>query len=134
LNGLARSVLLAAFGLAALAALLATPIASGWTLQSFTCDLGGSPDWVATIINLRHLVSFGMLAALAVLGFSDRSAGLPLLLALAVTAAVEFEEAVLAAGHCRLRDLLPDLIAIGLGWAAARLLLRLVRRRATPAV
>ena len=123
-----RTILLVALMLAGLAALLATPVASGWSLRAFACDFGGSPDWLATIVNLRHLVSFGILATLAFLVLQGRPAWMPVVLLIAITAAVEIEEAVFASGHCRLRDMLPDLIAIGLGWLVAWALLRTFRR------
>jgi hypothetical protein len=124
-----RIALIAILTLASLAALLATPVGSGWALRAFSCDLGGSPDWVATIVNIRHLVSFGGLAALAFLVFREFRAWVPILLLVVITASVELEEAIFASGHCRLRDMLPDLIAIGLGWLVARLLLRISQRR-----
>jgi hypothetical protein len=123
-----RTVLLVALVLASLAALLATPLASGWSLRAFLCDLGGSPDWLATIVNLRHLVSFGILAALAFVVLRGRPVWMPVLLLIAITAAVELEEAIFASGHCRLRNMVPDLIAIGLGWLVARTLLLMFRR------
>jgi hypothetical protein len=37
-----------------------------------------------------------------------------------ITASVELAEAMFDAGHCRLRDMIPDLIAVGLGWLLAQ--------------
>ncbi len=114
-----RTALVVLLSVATLAALLATPVASGWVFRPFSCDLGGSPDWLATLLNLRHLVSFGILAAIAFLTFRGQPIWIPILLLLAVTAAVEIEEAIFASGHCRARDMLPDLIAIAGGWFIA---------------
>lgn len=110
------------------AALATTPINSGWTIRAFTCDLGGSPDWLATVLDWRHLISFGVLAALAFVAFRNQPMWMPVLFLLAITGAVELEEGLFAAGHCRLRDMIPDVLAIALGWLAALAIARLTRR------
>ena len=92
----------------------------------FACDVAPSPDWLATIVNVRHLVSFGILAAVGFLAFNGRPVWAILLLLFAITAAVELEEAIFASGHCRARDLIPDVLAIGLGCAVALVLRRLL--------
>src|SRR4051794_30175678 len=116
----------AAMLLAALttAALLATPIAAGFALRPFACDLGPSPDWLATILNVKHLVSFGILSCLAFIVFRGQPLWVPLLFAVAVTGLVEIEQGLFLSGHCRARDMIPDLIAIGLGWAGATMIER----------
>jgi len=79
---------------------------------------------VATIINIRHLLSFGVLAALAFVVFRDQPMWVPILFMVAVTVGVEVEEGILASGHCRARDLIPDALAIVIGWTLARVVTR----------
>jgi hypothetical protein len=126
-NGqLVVNVLLA---LATIAALAATPIGAGFAFKIFACDFGPSPDWVATIVNVRHLVSFGVLAALAFLAFRKLPIWVPIGFMIVVTGAVEIEEALFASGHCRIRDMIPDAIAIGIGWVLASVVVRLLASR-----
>lgn len=115
-----RSVLRATFILLSLAVMAATPIAAGFSMRDFTCDLGPSPDWAATILNFRHVVSYGILAAIAFLAFADRPVWVPIVVTLMVTAGAELTEAVFASGHCRLRDMIPNVLAVGAGWLLAR--------------
>lgn len=114
-----RSVLLAAFILLSLAVLAATPIAAGFSLRDFACDFGPSPDWATTILNFRHIASYGILAAVAFLAFADRPLWVPIVVTLAVTAGAELTQAVFASGHCRLRDMIPNVLAVGAGWLLA---------------
>src|SRR3954466_13307301 len=109
---------------ATIAALLVPPIGAGFALRPFACDLGLSPDWLATVLNVRHLVSFGILSCLACIAFRDRPLWVPLLFAVAVTGLVEIEQGLFLSGHCRARDMIPDLMAIGLGWAGATMIER----------
>ena len=106
------------------AALLATPISAGFALRPFACDLGPSPDWFATILNLRHIVSFGILSCVAFIAFRGQPLWVPLLFGIAVTGLVEIEQGIFLSGHCRARDMIPDLIAIALGWAGAAMIKR----------
>jgi len=118
-------LLVVLLSVATIASLVATPLAAGWALKPFNCDVGGSPDWLATVINIRHLVSFGVLATLAFLVFRHQPIWVPILFMIAVTGSVEAEEGIFAYGHCRLRDMIPNVLAIGAGWlvvlAAARI-------------
>lgn len=127
----ARSVFLAAFILLSLAVLAATPIAAGFALRDFACDLGPSPDWTATILNFRHIVSYGILATIAFLAFADRPLWVPIVATLAVTAGAELTEAVFAFGHCRLRDMIPNVLAVGVGLVPAWGIRRFSRIRGT---
>lgn len=52
-----------------------------------------------------------------------------LAITLAVGALVELAEGVSGAGHCRLRDMLPDTAGALLGWGAFALAARMLRRR-----
>lgn len=115
-----RTILLVLLTLGTLAALAATPVGAGFAFKPFACDFGSSPDWVATIVNVRHLLSFGVLAVLAFLVFRGQPIWAPIVFMLVVTGVVEIEEGLFASGHCRMRDMIPDVLAIGIGWIAAR--------------
>jgi glycopeptide antibiotics resistance protein len=106
--------------LVTVAALAAAPVSAGFTLKALSCDFGPSPDWLATIVNVRHLVSFGVLATLAFIVFRDQPVWVPILFMVAVTVGVEIEQGIFASGHCRARDLIPDALAIVIGWALAK--------------
>lgn len=84
------------------------------------CDFGPSPDWVVTIFNLKHLICYGVLATAGFGALRERPPWHAAAVVLLITITVELEEAVFSAGHCRLRDVFPNLIAVGLGWLGAR--------------
>jgi hypothetical protein len=128
-----RVVVPIVLAVATMAALLTTPIAAEFGLRPFACDLGPSPDWLVTILNVRHLVSFGILSCLAFIAFRDQPLWVPLLFAVAVTGLVEIEEGIFRSGHCRARDMIPDLIAIALGWAGAAMIMRRALRKPSSA-
>lgn len=119
--------IIAALVLVTGAALLAPPMAAGRHHQPF-CDIGGSPDWGATILNFRHLISFGVLALLAFRVFRHQPIWVPILFMVVVTGAVEVEQAIFASGHCRLRDMIPNVLAIAIGWLGALLVAQLSRK------
>lgn len=109
--------------LVAVAALAITPLQAGLATQSFTCDLGlNAVDWIEGIANPRHLIAYAIIAALAVLALP----GLPLWqrvgIALLISFGVELEQAVFADGHCRLRDMVPNFIAVIMGGVAGILI------------
>lgn len=124
-----QRALTALFVVLALAVLLVTPIAAGFDMRPFACDFGPSANWLKTIVNLKHLISYGVLAAVAFLAFRDRPILVPILTVLAVTAGVEVTQAIFNDGHCRAVDMIPNLIAISVGWALAGAAERLLRRR-----
>lgn len=68
-----------------------------------------------SLLNVRHLLAFSVLAALASLSFPRRSALTAWLVVLALSASIELEQLFFASGHCRIRDLLPNLVAATLG-------------------
>lgn len=119
--------IIAALVLVTAAALLAPPMAAGPYHQPF-CDIGGSPDWGATIFNFRHLVSFSVLALLAFRVFRHQSIWVPILFMVVVTGVIEVEQAIFGSGHCRLRDMIPNALAIAIGWLASLLVARLNRK------
>lgn len=130
--GLPRWVPWALFAALSLAALSFTPISAGFTLRTeFSCEL--LPSWqlaVASLANPRHLLSFSVLTVVAVWAFGTRNLWVAALVVLVLTGLVEFEQMLFADGHCRLRNMLPNLAAIAMGVAVALAIARLVRRRA----
>ena len=124
-----RAILIVVLILATLAALAATPVGAGFGLRSFACDFGPPTDWVATIVKLTHLVLFGGLATLAFLVFRSQPIWIPIIFMIVVTGAVEIEEGIFDFGRCKMRDMIPNVIAIGIGWVLATLVARLVPAR-----
>jgi hypothetical protein len=108
------------FALSALA-FLQTPWRSNFRIRTHPiCELRAPLElWLAGASNLQHLLSYGLLALLAAPAFRRR----PLLTAasfvLALSAVVELEQALFSVGHCRLRDMLPNLLAVGLATAVS---------------
>jgi hypothetical protein len=114
-SGMSPDALRGAFALAAVAALLITPIQAGFALRSFSCDFGlNAADWIEGVANTRHLIAYAIIAALAVLALPGplwQRVGVALLISLGV----EVEQAIFADGHCRLRDMVPNFIAVIIG-------------------
>jgi VanZ family protein len=83
-----------------------------------------------SLLNVRHLLAFSVLAALASLSFQRRSAltAWLIVLALSASASFELEQLFFASGHCRIRDLLPNIMAATLGICIAHGI-RVVRQR-----
>jgi hypothetical protein len=114
-----------------LAALSFTPIAAGFAIRSaFECEISASAQlWIDSIPNIRHLVSFSALTVVAVWAFGTRNVWPAAAVVLLLTGLVEVEQMVFADGHCRLRNMLPNVIAIGIGVTLALLIARVVRTR-----
>lgn len=123
-----RNLLVVVTGLALLA-LLATPLAAALDTRSLACDFGASPDWLETIVNVKHLVAFSVLATTSFVGFGASRGWIAALFVLTIATAIEVEEAWFDNGHCRARDLIPGLLAIAAGYLAA---LAIRRRTKTP--
>jgi len=105
------------------AALAITPVQSGFTLRPFTCDLGlDGAEWIEGILNPRHLIAYAVIAALAIFAFRGRPLWQPVGFVLLVSLGVELEQALFADGHCRLRDMVPNFIAV-IGGSAVGLLI-----------
>ena len=130
-----RGLAFALLVLASLAALATTPISAGFALrEAAACDLLSGWDlWLTGLGNVRHLVSYSVLTAVAVWAFGMPRALLAAGFVLLVSAGVELEQMLFADGHCRLRDILPNIVAIALGLAIALLVARLLRRPAASA-
>jgi hypothetical protein len=129
IDGLARLLLL----LAAAVILLTTPVTAGFGLRAFTCDFSLSPAlWFSALVNYDHLIAYSILFVIAWLAFRRQPLWLPIALALAISIGVELEQSLFREGHCRLRDLLPNVIAVGIGLAvvfSARAVYDALRRR-----
>jgi hypothetical protein len=130
-----RGLIGALLVVACLAALATTPISAGFARrEAAACDVLSSWDlWLTGLGNIRHLISYSVLTAIAVWAFGMPRALPAAGLVLLVSAAVELEQMLFADGHCRLRDMLPNIVAIGLGLALALLVARLLRRPAAGA-
>lgn len=98
---------------------LYTPIDAGFVVREPFCDFGSSPDWTGTILNLKHLVFYGLLALLAFLALKGQPIWVPAVIVLAITGFAELEQSVFTSGHCRLRDMVPNILALFLGGLAA---------------
>lgn len=78
------------------------------------------------IANIRHIVSYAALCLLAIASFSKqpvKAVGVTLL----ISVLVEVEQALFTAGHARIRDLVPNVIAVCLAaliWFGAKRMLR----------
>jgi hypothetical protein len=96
--------------------LLATPLRSSFRWRAtFYCE-GGAPieRWLAGLLNLAHFTAYGVLMLVGAFVFHERPLAKAGALVLALSAVVELEQAVFTVGHCRVRDLLPNLMAISL--------------------
>jgi hypothetical protein len=111
------------------AALAFTPISAGFALRpAFECEvLSRWQLWIDALANVRHLTSFAVLTVVAAWAFRRRGLWLAAATVLAITVVVELEQMVFADGHCRLHNLLPNVIAIGV--AVALVVAHLLRRR-----
>lgn len=120
----------ALFVLLSLAALSFTPISAGLAIRpTFNCEILSSWElWLGSLANVRHLVSFSVLTAVAVWAFGSRNVWIAVVVILLLTGLVEVEQMVFADGHCRLRNMLPNLVAIAIGATAALLIARSARR------
>jgi hypothetical protein len=120
-GGLAGPLLLALCTLA----LFATPWRSRFSVRAdAVCELRAPLAlWASGAANLQHLLTYGILAILAAFVFRRQPLLTAVILVLGVSAVVELQQAIFTAGHCRLRDMLPNLLAVGLGtgvWASMR--------------
>ena len=68
-----------------------------------------------TLANYKHIISFCVLFILASQCFRHGALWKSAVVVLLLSAAVEAEQAIFLDGHCRVRDMLPNLIAVGVG-------------------
>lgn len=106
----------AAFVTLAVLSLSITPLQSKFQRADKTCEVRPQLDMLLpSLLNLRHLLAFSVLAALASLSFRRRPALTAWLVVLFLSALIELEQLYLTSGHCRVRDLLPNIVAATLG-------------------
>lgn len=110
-----RNLTRIAFWIVAVLVLISTPVVAGFQLRALSCDFGPSPDWAATLLNWKHLIAYGALSALGFVALRDRPIWQTALILLAIMAGAEFTQALFADGNCRLRDMLPNVVAVAIG-------------------
>jgi hypothetical protein len=94
-------------------AVLYTPFDSNFRMADKPCELWTSTEMVQrSVLNARHLVSYGILFLLGALSFRRHSLLKSASLVLVLSAGVELEQSYFVSGHCRARDLLPNLIGV----------------------
>ena len=124
-----RSWLRLTFFVLAMLSLAVTPLDSKFRLANKTCEVRPALTMLLpSLFNPKHILAFAVLAAIASLGMQRRPALRAWLLVMLLSAVIEIEQLFFVSGHCRVRDLLPNLVAatVGVGVAHA---VRFVRRR-----
>ena len=106
-------------------ALLFEPIRSGFTLANQACET--STDWqraFASVFNLRHILSFGLLFLVAAVTLRNNRILKAAIGVLLFSAFLEFEQSFFLTGHCRVRDMIPNILGVGLAaiafWVGSR--------------
>ncbi len=107
-----RSILIALSA----AAVVYTPIASDFVTAHKGCEVI-PPEGVIvrTLANFKHIISFCILFILASQCFRRGAFWKSAVVVLLISAFVEVEQAFFLEGHCRVRDMLPNLVAVGVG-------------------
>ena len=97
-------------------ALLATPLRSRfhWRAAVFCEAAAPIERWLAGVLNSAHFIGYGALMLVGAFVFHERPLAKAGALVFALSALVELEQAVFTVGHCRVRDLLPNLMVISL--------------------
>jgi VanZ family protein len=124
---LARNVSRVAYGLLVLSPLIYFPYRSGFRLEPIACEWTfGSALAVHSLRNFPHVVLFAFFFLLTYAQLLDARRALLWSAAacLAMGLVVEIAQGVTRAGHCRMRDLIPD--AVG---ALAGMILVMTGRR-----
>jgi|GEM_PF-5357089 len=101
---------------------MVTPVQSRFHRADKTIEVRPQLDRrLPSRLNLRHLLAFSVLAALASPSFQRRSAFTAWLVVLVLSATfeLELEQLYFAGGHCPIRDLLPNIVAATLGVSIA---------------
>jgi VanZ family protein len=110
--------------------LVVTPFESKFRRANKTCEVSPQLDMLLpSLLNLRHIVAFTVLAVLASLSFRRRPTPTAWLLVVVLSASIEFEQLYFTDGHCRVRDLLPNMVAATLGVSIAHGIRVLHQRR-----
>ena len=104
------------FVVLSVAAIAYTPVASEFVTASKGCEvIPPAGVIVRTLANYKHIISFCILFILASQCFRHGAIWKSAVVVLLLSAVVEAEQAFFLEGHCRVRDLLPNLIAVGFG-------------------
>ena len=109
-----RKVAQIAFAVCTLVALGYTPAQSGAVLRNTAaCELSAPLElWWLGLNNPRHIVSYSILCVIAATSASTHRLSKAVVSTLVISVLVELEQACLLAGHCRVRDLLPNAVAV----------------------
>jgi VanZ family protein len=119
--------------LLALSALLTAPLESGGTLVEATCQWTMTAEQTPLIWDARHVAFFTVLALVAWSLATRARFGIVTLGLLGYAIALELSQSIFSRGHCRIWDLLADLVGmifalvILVTWRAVR-----TRSRLTP--
>lgn len=70
---------------------------------------------VRTLANYRHIIAFGILFILASQCFRRGAFWKSAVVVLLLSVFVEVEQALFLNGHCRVRDILPNFVAVAVG-------------------
>jgi hypothetical protein len=82
---------------------------------AFVCEVAAPIErWLVGVLNVTHLAAYSVLVLAGYWVFRERPYAKSAALVLALSVAVELEQAVFTVGHCRIRDLLPNLLAVAL--------------------
>jgi hypothetical protein len=100
--------------LSTLIALGYTPFNSGGSLRDVVaCELSAPfSAWWTGISNVRHIIAYGVLCVLATACFVKHRLAKAVGGVLVISMLVESEQAFFTHGHCRVRDMLPNLLAV----------------------
>ena len=96
-------------------ALAFEPFRSGFTFDTQSCEV--LADWERTksaVFNARHIISYGILCLVASATLRKNKVVMAVLGTFVFSAFLELEQSFFITGHCRLRDLIPNVLGIGL--------------------
>jgi hypothetical protein len=114
-----------------------TPLASDLALRSQpTCELTSTPEmWWIGLHNPRHLISYSIICLLISSWFTRRRLLKSVAITLVLSGFLELQQAILADGHCRVRDMLPNVVALAgtaLLWMTFAFFVRRFQRSTRP--
>lgn len=94
-------------------ALMYEPVRSGFTFERQSCQV--SFDWnqvASRIFNFKHVLGYGVIFLSAVTCFGREKIFYAIVLTFLFSALVELQQSFFSTGHCRLWDLVPNMIGI----------------------
>ncbi len=99
-------------------ALLFEPIRSGFVISNQSCELMTNWESVQnSVFNYRHVISYGILCLVAAATFRQNRVLKAIIAIFLFSVLLEIEQSFFVTGHCRSRDLIPNLLGIGLAAA-----------------